>query len=60
MGRRRAFDEKLGEMAQRYHIIPQFSKHDAAIDRDIFQSEPMIATMCRMAGLMGSIALRPT
>jgi hypothetical protein len=39
-------------------IIPQYSISDPENDRDIFVQEHLIATMCRIAGLTGSIDLR--
>lgn len=39
-------------------IIPQYSIPDPANDRDLFRNEHLIATMCRLAGLTGSVDLR--
>lgn len=40
-------------------IIPQFSNYDMASDKDVFKQEHIIATMCRIAGITGTIELRP-
>jgi hypothetical protein len=40
-------------------IVPQFSSYDEAHDRDVFRNEPIIAAMCRIAGMTGSVELRP-
>jgi hypothetical protein len=40
-------------------LVPQYSGYDPATDRDIFQREHIITTMCRAAGLTGAIELRP-
>ncbi len=39
-------------------IVPYYSVADPANDRDLFQNEHMIAAMCRIAGMTGSIELR--
>ena len=40
-------------------VVPQYSLYDPETDRDNFQKEHIIATMCRLAGITGSIDLRP-
>lgn len=40
-------------------IIPQFSEYDPESDRDSFQKEHVITTMCRFTGITGGIELRP-
>jgi hypothetical protein len=39
--------------------VPQYSDDDFAHDRDIFQNEPVIVTMCRSASVTGVVDLRP-
>lgn len=39
--------------------VPQFSTYDNENDVDIFKNEHMLATMCRMSNIRGSIRLRP-
>ena len=39
-------------------VVPQFNTYDAELDRDIFPDEHLLATMCRIAGMTGSIELR--
>jgi hypothetical protein len=39
-------------------IVPQYSLSDPENDRDIFRNEHIITTMCRIAGVTGSIELR--
>ena len=40
-------------------IIPQFSKYNPESDKDSFQKEHVITTMCRFTGITGGIELRP-
>ena len=39
-------------------VVPQYSINDPAHDRDLFRNEHLIATMCRLAGMTGSVDLR--
>ena len=40
-------------------IVPQYCVYDPQTDREIFRKEPIIATMCSLARLAGSVELRP-
>jgi hypothetical protein len=40
-------------------VVPQFSVYDEQRDRDVFPNEHLLATMCRIAGITGTIELRP-
>jgi len=40
-------------------VVPQFSVYDRATDRDVFPNEHLLVTMCRIAGITGTIGLRP-
>jgi len=40
-------------------LAPQFSVYDKETDRDVFPNEHLLITMCRKAGLTGTIELRP-
>ena len=40
-------------------IVPQYSLYDPQTDRDNFRKEHLIATMCRIAGLTGTVGIRP-
>ncbi len=40
-------------------ITPFYGSYDSVTDRDVFPHEHLLATMCRVAGITGTIDLRP-
>jgi hypothetical protein len=54
----------LATIGRRWHwgykgIVPQYSVAGLESDRDIFRNKHILATMCRIAGMTGTIELRP-
>jgi hypothetical protein len=40
-------------------VVPQYGYYDEEQDRDVYPNEHLLATMCRMAAITGTIELRP-